>query len=163
MLRLSRSPSRLSSESPARVAERVVVGLEAVEVEQQEEPPGRVPAVEEGLEALHQRAPVAETGQLVGERLDPRCSEHRQVLVEGQRHARDHGGQPERCRDQRDRIDAVEVIPDLDRETDARGRERRDEQRPAFEKASPKLRSAARTPQLRSGRSRPASRESNVP
>ena len=77
------------------VAERVVVGLEAVEVEQQQEPPRRVPAVEEGLQALHQRASVAETGQLVGERLDPRCSEHRQVLVEGQCHARDHGSQPE--------------------------------------------------------------------
>ena len=58
------------------VAEDVVVGLEAVEVEQREPP--RAPAgglLQRVGERAHQRAPVAEAGEAVGQRLVARALE----------------------------------------------------------------------------------------
>ena len=68
------------------VAEDVVVGLEAVEVEQREPP--RAPAAASSSasdERAHQRAPVAEAGQAVGQRLVARALEQPRVLAQADR------------------------------------------------------------------------------
>ena len=105
-----------------RVAERVVVVLEAVEVEQhQHERLGGRRARQLALERARERAPVAEAGQRVGLRLLARRAQHRDVVAEGEHRARHHrhqrrGGEPDR--------DQVEVARGSRRRA-ARGRPRR--------------------------------------
>ena len=84
-------PSRASSASPAEVAEGVVVGLEAVEVEERQHrgPLGGVG--DDALEVAQQRAAVAEAGQRVGRGLDLADAEQLQVLAEDEREAHDGG------------------------------------------------------------------------
>jgi hypothetical protein len=83
------------------VAEGVVVGLEAIEVEDDEHRrPGVVP-FDRGLEVGEEAAAVAQAGQGVRQRFLPAAGEEPQVLVDGDRHAGDHdeharGGEQER-------------------------------------------------------------------
>ena len=60
-----------------RVAEAVVVRLEAVEVEEQQQVRiGRRRDLEHLFEIAHQRTPVAEAGERIGHRLLARRREH---------------------------------------------------------------------------------------
>ena len=106
-----------------RVAEAVVVGLEAVEVEEREQHgPLRGGLGGQPLEVGEQRAPVAEAGEGVGRGLDLAGAERAQVLAEGELEAQDGGrdgggGQP-----QRGLVHAVVVVVDEQAERDQRER-----------------------------------------
>src|SRR5581483_383420 len=73
------------------VAERVVVRLEAVEVEQQQQLAGLRLRRERLVESQQERAPVREAGERIRQGLRSRPAEQREVLVERQRESRDHG------------------------------------------------------------------------
>ena len=68
------------------MTEGVVVGFEAVEVQQHE---GCFGGFRRG-QVCEQLAPVAEPREGVGRRIDPARAEHPQVLLEDQRHADDY-------------------------------------------------------------------------
>ena len=91
------------------VAEDVVVGLEAVEVEQRELPraPGRG-LVERVGQRAHQRAAVAEPGQRVGQRLVARALQQAGVLAQAHRepqHEQERDGEREVDRGRAQRLD----------------------------------------------------------
>ena len=111
-----------------RVAEGVVVGLEAVEVEEREQhgPLGRGVGGQP-LEVGEQRAPVAEAGQGVGRGLDLARAERAQVLAEGQREAQHGGRDGGGGEPQRDLVQPVVVVVDEQAERDQRERGGHDE------------------------------------
>jgi hypothetical protein len=74
-----------------RVAEAVVVALEAVEVEQQQQVRQRLVLGAQQLEVAQQLEPVAEPGQRVGPRLSAGEAEALAALVVRHREAADHG------------------------------------------------------------------------
>jgi hypothetical protein len=97
------------------VAEGVVVVLEAVEVEEQEDPRRAVArGLQLDLEVAHELAAVAQAGQRVRERLAAAGGDHPQVLREGHGHAheeRDDGQARER---DGERVQRRELIGDDD-------------------------------------------------
>ena len=91
-----------------RVAVRVVVDLEAVQVEQHE----RRLALLQRHQVGEQLAPVAETREGVGGRVDPAQAEHPQVLLEDQGHARDHCCDTRSRKREREQVHGAEVVVD---------------------------------------------------
>ena len=101
-----------------RVPERVVVALEAVQVEERERVGAALLGFHARLQVVHQPAPVAEPGERVGDGLMAAGLEHRRVGPEGDRHAehdRHQGGGREQ---QGDRVQAIEVVVDEQCEAD---------------------------------------------
>ena len=95
---LDRAGQRAAEPREQRVArrmpERVVVGLEAVEVEEQQRA-GVLVGVDQGvLEVGHQPAPVGQPAEPVGERLLVAAPQQLQVLAEREAAARHRGEQP---------------------------------------------------------------------
>ena len=92
-----------------RVAEGVVIGLEAVEVEQREqhEPVG---VGDVAVHVAHQRAPVAEPGEGIRQRLVTARREHGEVLGEGDAQAQDHGHHRRGGEREGDGVDAVKMV-----------------------------------------------------
>ena len=76
------------------VAERVVVGLEAVEIEEQQRADVLVGVAQRILEVVHQAAPVGQATEPVGERLVVAAPQQAEVLAERQTAARHRGEQP---------------------------------------------------------------------
>ena len=101
-----------------RVAEGVVVALEAVEVAQHEDV--GLAAVEPRLEVGEQPAAVAEAGQRVGDRLVAHGLEDAEVLAERRDHADDHGEQRGAGERHGDDVDLRGVGVERDAERDRR-------------------------------------------
>ena len=78
-----------------RMPVRVVVVLEAVEVEAGRAPLGRSRRRAASLEVVHHRAPVAEPGERVADRLVAHGPQQRRVLAEAE-HQPDHHGRQRR-------------------------------------------------------------------
>ena len=114
-----------------RVAEGVVVGLEAVEVEEHEHGGGA--AGERRLEVDHQLAPVPDPGQRVGLGLDARGGEEVELVAERDAHPGDHGQDRRGRQDDGGRVQALELAVDEDRERDHAEDGRHSEQPDALE------------------------------
>ena len=71
------APSRAQQHVAGGMAEAVVVGLEAVEVEEREAAVAARPAAAARSRSAHQRAAVAEAGERVGDRLVAHGGEQR--------------------------------------------------------------------------------------
>ncbi len=115
------APETSEQRIAGRVPEAVVVGLEAVEVEQREQDgtlrrrPGGQP-----VEIGEQRAPVAQAGERVRRRLDLADAQRAEVLVEGQREADDGRGDRGRRQPQRELVQPLVVVVDQQAERDQR-------------------------------------------
>jgi hypothetical protein len=120
----------------SRVAERVVVGLEAVEVEQREHVAvaGHVEAGSR-LEVAHQRAPVAQPGERIRGRLELALAQHAQVLAEGEGEAGDDGEAGRGRQPEREAVDPGVVVDHEHAERHDRQHGRHDEHAPAAEAA----------------------------
>jgi hypothetical protein len=130
------------------VPEAVVVGLEAVEVEQEQDVRCRIVLFTKLLEADDDGAPVEEAGERVGQRLVARPVEQPQVLAERHREASEHRSQPECGGDDGDGVLAAEVIPGEEREADEPEPGRDGDHPPTFQPT----RTAARAGRGRRGR-----------
>ena len=113
--------------------ERVVVRLEPVQVEQKQQSRLVGCLVEELLEAPDERTAVPERGQGIGQRLGAGAPQQREVLLEREHEPPDHGQKAERCGDERHGLDAMEVVPHLDREADERHADGREDERHAVQ------------------------------
>ena len=118
------------------MAERVVVGLEAVEIEEEQERRFIAGRREVLVEAADECAAVPETRQGVAERFDTRQLKQHQVLLEREHETPDDGDEAERSRDQRNRLHPMKVVPELDPEADQRHRDRGEDDRHAVEPAA---------------------------
>ena len=127
-----------------RVAEGVVVGLEAVEVVENER--ARRARFERALEVRQQPAAVAQAGQRVGQGFAARVVEDRQVGEEGHREAPDHRQQRGPGQAHREQVQVAEVVGDQQRE-----REQREQQR-QHERPAPVERPSAHRSRARPGR-----------
>ena len=97
-----------------RVPERVVVPLEAVEVEDHQEGRLDLGLREESFEIGQELPAIAETRQRIGHRLEPRELEEAAILAERHREPDDDGEQ-RRCREgDGEQVDLVEVVVDED-------------------------------------------------
>ena len=112
--------------------ERVVVGLEAVEIEQDEQ---RLRAAQ-GVQVGQQLPAVAEPGERVGRRLDLAQPQHLQVLPEDEHHPHDHRGDAGGREHEREQMDAVEVVVDERGEPDRPERRGKHEGAPAPDEPS---------------------------
>ena len=113
------------------MTERVVVALEAVEIEEDEQ--GRCLGVQSVLEIREQLPPVGEPGERVGLGLRPATPEEPCVLAEGERHPADHRGDGERCEDQGGLVQPVVVVVDEQAQGQQTEADRHDEEAKAFE------------------------------
>ena len=77
------------------VAERVVVGLEAVQVEQEQERRFVGGGEEVLVEPSHERASIAEPGQRITQRLGTGLPQQREVFPEREHQSADHGQEAE--------------------------------------------------------------------
>src|SRR5262249_11408292 len=112
-------PETLEERIPGRVAEGVVVSLEAVQVEDDEQPRlGDGGAAERVVELRHQLAPVAETGERVGHCFQLRQLEEHPVLAEGDGEPDDDRGQRGDGEGQRERVEALEMVEHEDADCD---------------------------------------------
>jgi hypothetical protein len=117
-----------------RMAVDVVVGLEAVEVEEQQQERALRRRVDDLLgEVVGERPPVAQPGQRVGRRLAAARAEQRHVLPE--RQPQPHAGDAERREGEAGRqvADLLEVVDEQQRERREHRRQREHEQPAAFE------------------------------
>ena len=110
------------------MAERVVVGLEAVQVEHDEHERRRLVVGEPLLEVEDEPAPVAEPRQRVGERFLTGRLEQLNALAEREDCAHDHHSDRGRRKSDRDHVEAHEVVVDEERQAD-QGEERGERER----------------------------------
>ena len=94
------------------MAERVVVGLEPVEVEQHQD--GGRPGVECRAEVDHQLAPVPDARERIRLRFDAGLCEQLHLLAERERHPGDHREHGGRRQDDRRRVQRLELPVDED-------------------------------------------------
>ena len=143
-----------------RVAEGVVVGLEAVEVVEHEDRRDP-PQGEDVLEVAHEAAAVAQAGERVGQRLRAAVAEHRQVDEEGHREAPDDRQHATaHAKRDREQVQAREVVGDEQRQREQREGDRHDEVAPAVQRArADVLRAHPRGPGEQQRRHRPAGLE----
>jgi hypothetical protein len=109
-----------------RVAEGVVVALEAVEVDE-DEPGGCGQSLQRAVEVVEQPAPVAEAGELVGQRVAPRGAEHGAVGGEREREPRHDRGHRGGLQHAGDHAEVQRLVVGADRDGDDRGADREGE------------------------------------
>ena len=118
---------------PGGVPERVVVALEAVEVEDHQHRRHRLVRLERRVEVDQEPAPVPEAGERVGDGVVPREHVEPRVLPERQHQPHEHEGERERGEGDRGDVDLLEVVDDEDADR-GRGAEERDgEERAALD------------------------------
>ena len=115
-----------------RVAERVVVLLEAVEVEDAEHDLGARPLGEDVLEIGHERTAVAQAREPVDERLAPARAQHPEILVVRHRQPDEHRDEGGRREPEREQVDLREVVVHEQHQADRREHERQTDRSPAL-------------------------------
>ena len=120
-----------------RVAEAVVVGLEAVQVVEHENPARRLRRGEQRIEIGEESSPVPEAGQCIGEGEGGRRRGDAGVLAEGQHRPRDNRQHRRRRERNADRISMLDVAVDEHRDRDRSADERRRGERAVFEDELP--------------------------
>jgi hypothetical protein len=104
-----------------QVPERVVVALEAVEVEQREHERRRVIRLPQPvLQVEHEAAPVPEPGEHVGQGFLAHLGEQRPPLVERHAHPDDHGQHSPRSEGQGEHVLPLEVVVEEEPEAEQR-------------------------------------------
>ena len=130
--RASLSPRRVSSASPAGMAECVVVALEAVEVVDREQPGRSSVASRTALSrSRDQPATVAETGQRIRHRLVARLAKQGAILAERDHEPNEHDRERQCGQGDREEVEPLEMVDDEQRDRDQRAHRRdREEVRP---------------------------------
>ena len=118
---------------PGRVPERVVVALEAVEVEDHQHRRRRPVRLERRVEVDQEPAPVPEAGERVGDGVVPREHVEPRVLPERQHQPDEHEGERERGKGDRGNVHLLEVVDDEDADRGRGAEERNGEERAALD------------------------------